>query len=228
MNFIVREIEDRDSLAFFLRKERQEQGYELSEISRKILVAERYLEYLETGDYDKLPGEVYFKNFLKRYVEFLGFSYAEVRESFKTELGRTVPSPNVNQPKLPLSFANFITWPKVLRAFLVSLVALMVFGYLGFSAYQFLQPPPLTVIEPQDNIVIQQNTILVVGETDPSAEVAVNDLEVIVENGKFQKELDLQPGVNEIQIVATKKHGRFNKVNRQVIVTESPGEITKY
>jgi len=228
MNFTVREIEDKGSLGYFLRSQRRKQGYALADISRKILVAERYLHSLEEEEYSALPGEIYFKNFLKRYVEFLGFSFEEVIDVYgKKNDWENLWVENARQPRLPLSVSNFITWPKVLRATLVSLVAMLVFGYLGFATYRFMKPPSLTVFEPQDKIVIQDSQILVTGETDLNAQITINQEEVILEGKRFSKSLDLQPGPNEITIKATKKHGRFSEVTRQVIVVEKGGNISK-
>lgn len=229
MNFKVKEIEDKSSLGYFLKSQRRQQGYTLADISRKILVAERYLYNLEEEDFQNLPGEIYFKNFLKRYVEFLGFSFEEVYSLYeKVYDWSNLWKKNKMQPRLPLSSVDFVTWPKVLRATLVSLVAIAIFAYLGFTAYYFMKPPSLTVIEPQDKIVIQDNHILVRGKTDPNAVVTINQEEVILENGSFVKDLYLQPGPNEIVIKAAKKHGRFAQINRQVIVAEKGGIISKH
>lgn len=228
MNFKVKEIEDKSSLGYFLKSQRRQQGYTLSDISRKILVAERHLQNLEDENFRKLPGEVYFKNFLKRYVEFLGFSFDEVYSLYKkTYNWDEFWVKSKVQPRLPLSATDFVTWPKVLRAGLVSLVTIIIFGYLGFTAYYFMKPPSLTVIEPQDKIVIQDNHILVRGKTDPNAVLTINEEKIILDGGTFSKDLDLQPGANEIIIKAAKKHGRFVQVSRQVIVIEKGGIISK-
>ncbi|HHE64521.1 MAG TPA: hypothetical protein ENL09_00690, partial [Bacteroidetes bacterium] len=137
MDFTVREIENKGSLGYFLRSQRRKQGYTLPDIAGKILVAERYLYSLEEEDYSSLPGEIYFKNFLKRYVEFLGFSFEEVIGIYgKDKDWGSLWVKNAQQARLPLSMSNFITWPKVLRASLVSLVAVLIFGYLGFATYK--------------------------------------------------------------------------------------------
>lgn len=228
--FHVHQIEDKDSLGYFLIHQRERQGYSLPEVARKIMVSQDNLECLENGTYENLPGKVYCKNFLKRYVEFLGFSLDEVWEVYKDELEPAFPerlTDYQHQPRLPLSLHNFITWPKVVRASLLSITALLLFGYVGYVAYGSLKPPVLTITQPDNNTVVQQPVITVRGETDPGVQVTINQQAVIVEDGVFEQELDLHEGVNEIRILAEKKHGRETSMTRSVIFDHTTTELSK-
>jgi len=228
MMFTSREIEDRDSVGFFLRGQRERLGLSCSQVAQKILVAEHYLEFIEAGQFDRLPGEVYFKHFLKRYVEFLGFTLQEVVDAYSDEINQIKYWKHKSlQPTLPLSVHNFITWPKIFRAGIFSIIALVLFAYLGYSAYNFLQPPDLTVLQPVDNIIIQEDVIVVEGFTSPEATVTVNNVPLVVEDGHFSHEFDLQSGINVLKIVSTKKHGRKNIVERQIIVDSTAQELSK-
>ena len=229
MMFTSREIEDRDSVGFFLRVQRERRGLSIQQVSRKILVAEHYIEFLEEGQFDRLPGEVYFKHFLKRYVEFLGFTLQEVWDSYSDELEqKKYWQKRSIQPTLPLPVNNFITWPKVLRATAATVVSLVLFAYLGYSAFNFLQPPNLTVLQPADNITIQESAIVVEGFTSPEATITVNDVPLIVADGYFSREFDLHSGVNTLEIVSTKKHGRKSVVERQIIVDSNTQDLTRH
>ena len=228
MMFTSREIEDRDSVGFFLRSQRERLGLSCEQVSQKILVAEHYLEFIEEGQFDRLPGEVYFKHFLKRYVEFLGFTLQEVVDAYSEEIGQIKYWKHKSiQPKLPLSVHNFITWPKILRAGMFSMIALVLFSYLGYSAYNFLQPPNLTVLQPVDNIIIQEDVIMVEGFTNPEATVTVNSVPLVVDEGYFSHKFDLHSGINILEIVSTKKHGRKSVVERQIIVDSAIQELSK-
>ena len=229
MMFTAREIEDRDSVGFFLKTQRERRGFSIQQISKRILVSEHYLEFIEEGQFDRLPGEVYCKHFLKRYVEFLGFTLQEVWDSYNDELEqKKYWKQRLIQPKLPLSVHNFITWPKVLRATAATLVSLLLFSYLGYSAYNFLQPPNLTVLQPADNIIIQDTAITVEGFTSPEASITVNNVPLIVaDEGYFSHKFDLHSGVNTLEIVSTKKHGRKSIVERQIIVDSTVQELSR-
>ena len=228
MMFTSQEIEDRDSIGFFLKNQRERRDLSCAQVSQKILVAEHYLEFMEAGQFDRLPGEVYFKHFLKRYVEFLGFTIQEVLDAYAEEVKQIKYWKYKSiQPTLPLSVNNFITWPKIFRAGIFSMIALVLFSYLGYSAYNFLQPPNLTVLQPIDNIIIQEDVITVEGLTSPEATVTVNSVPLVVDNGHFSHKFDLHSGINVLKIVSTKKHGRKSIAERQIIVNSVIQELSK-
>lgn len=55
-----------------LRAKRDELGLTLEQIQAETKIRRRYLEALETGNEDLIPGEVYVKGFLRFYANFLG------------------------------------------------------------------------------------------------------------------------------------------------------------
>ena len=54
-----------------LKKLRSERRISLSEVSKHTRIQVKYLEYLEEGQYEKLPVDVYVRGFLKNYADFL-------------------------------------------------------------------------------------------------------------------------------------------------------------
>lgn len=54
-----------------LRKERERQKLTIQDIEQGTSIRSVYIEALDSGDYDKLPGEVYAKGFVKNYAAFL-------------------------------------------------------------------------------------------------------------------------------------------------------------
>lgn len=227
-HFNSREIKDSDTLGCFFRAQREAQGMSLSYISHKILIAEDYLAHLEHGEYESLPGMLYVKNFVKRYAQFLGFDPEEVCAVYGKELDAEArASRSDQQPRLPLSYTHFITWPKLMMTSVVSIAALVLFGYLGYMAYGFLQPPNLTIYQPLNNIVVEGKSIVVEGETDPEVIVTINNIPISVERGYFKEELELQEGMNLIEVAATKKHGGRNVQKRTVVVNKDASTISK-
>ena len=61
-----------------LKKERQEKGISLEEISRKTKIQVRYLQSLEEGDFSCFAGKVYIKGALRNYAESVGINAAEL------------------------------------------------------------------------------------------------------------------------------------------------------
>lgn len=60
-----------------LKKERQEKGISLEEISRKTKIQVRYLQALEDGDFSCFAGTVYIKGALRNYAESIGLNAGE-------------------------------------------------------------------------------------------------------------------------------------------------------
>jgi hypothetical protein len=91
------------------------------------------------------------------------------------------------------------------------------FGYLGWQAKMYFTPPELNIYAPIDNLITSEPNVLLQGSTDPEIEVKVNDVLISVNEGNFEEELDLQPGLNILKVTATKKHGPTNEVYRRVM-----------
>jgi transcriptional regulator with XRE-family HTH domain len=63
--------EEKNALGEVLRKQRKARGISLVEVSEHTKVGKRYLEALENGEYNLLPGESYIRGFLRAYAKYL-------------------------------------------------------------------------------------------------------------------------------------------------------------
>jgi hypothetical protein len=71
----------------------------------------------------------------------------------------------------------------------------------------------------------RQYRLALTGETEPQATVTVNQQPAAVDpQGVFSFHLDLQPGTNEIEIIARDPAGYTNAVKRTVVLMESPNQ----
>lgn len=69
-----------------LRKEREKQKLSLKDIEQATSIRSVYIDALEKGEYDKLPGEVYAKGFIKNYGNFLNLNGEELVRQFIMEI----------------------------------------------------------------------------------------------------------------------------------------------
>lgn len=74
-----------EKIGEYLRRERELRGITLEEISEGTKISKRLLEYMETGRWDDLPGEVFARGFLKSYAEFIGISHEEILLRYEEE-----------------------------------------------------------------------------------------------------------------------------------------------
>lgn len=66
-----------------LRQTRREKGLSLKDVQSETKIRQKYLEALENGDFELIPGEVYLKGFLRCYANALGLDGMEVVERYK-------------------------------------------------------------------------------------------------------------------------------------------------
>jgi cytoskeleton protein RodZ len=66
-----------------LRRERLRRKIELASIAAELKISSRMLEAIETDDYDKLPGGVFAKSFVRQYANLLGLDADEVASQFE-------------------------------------------------------------------------------------------------------------------------------------------------
>ena len=103
-----------------LRAERERQNLSVEDIEQGTSIRALYIEAIENGEYDKLPGEVYTRGFIKNYAKFLGLDGDEFSKQFTAEIhGAPPPSPVSENPvansgeKTPVE--KLIDEPKIVK-----------------------------------------------------------------------------------------------------------------
>ena len=73
-------------VGYTLRQERERQNLSVSDIEQGTSIRALYIEAIEAGEYDKLPGKIYTKGFIKNYANFLGMDADAVVKEFATDM----------------------------------------------------------------------------------------------------------------------------------------------
>jgi cytoskeleton protein RodZ len=76
----------RDSIGPLLRQTRESFGYDLQRISQVLRIRYVYLEAIEQGNFDRLPGPAYAIGFIRSYSEFLGLDSERIVEFYKRDV----------------------------------------------------------------------------------------------------------------------------------------------
>jgi cytoskeleton protein RodZ len=83
-----------------LRMRREEAGHTINDVSEAVRIQPRYLEALEKGRLEDLPGTVYALGFLRTYAEHYGFNggafvtrFKEETEGLRREQDFSLPEP---------------------------------------------------------------------------------------------------------------------------------------
>ncbi len=66
------DLKAHDSVSDTLRLARLEHGQDLRTVAQVLRIRHTYLEAIEKGDFEHLPGTAYAIGFLRTYAEFLG------------------------------------------------------------------------------------------------------------------------------------------------------------
>jgi len=90
-----------------LRMRREEAGHTTHELAEAIRIQRRYLEALEAGRLEDLPGTVYALGFLRTYAEYYGLNgdefvtrFKEETEGYRREQDYTLPEP-IEEARVP-------------------------------------------------------------------------------------------------------------------------------
>src|SRR3989442_10179860 len=80
------------SIGETLRRERLKRNLDLEQISRELKISSRLLEAIEGEQFDKLPGGVFAKSFVRQYARLLGLDEEDLVGQVQRALE---PSPGV-------------------------------------------------------------------------------------------------------------------------------------
>ena len=97
--FVPPDLKVHESISDLLRSARQEHGQELRTVAQVLRIRYAYLEAIENGDFDQLPGNAYAIGFLRTYAEFLGLDGQEIVEQYKREIHGVDPKPDLVFPQ---------------------------------------------------------------------------------------------------------------------------------
>jgi len=212
---------DSETAAEQLRSARQAKNLKLENVAKKININIKYLRALETGNYDKLPSGTYGKNFLREYSLFLGLNYEMMLKMFESEIA-------INRDKVESIFSKQVIkkrylWamPRLFRNIIIVFFIAICLFYLNFYLRNIGAKPGLEIFNPIDNLVTEEKTVNVSGLADIGTNIKINGEAVLADSsGNFNKIINLNKGINIINITAQKKYGQSSQVVRQVLVKE--------
>lgn len=201
-----------------IKKIRNERRMSIADISKGTKIQSKYLEFLEEGEYMKLPADVYVRGFLRSYALFVGLDEKSLLKQYEREKGihKSIKKISDNNENIkPLKFSSFIITPKIITLIFVSIIVLGSFIYLYNEVNNFVSFPRLVILSPSDGSSVEGNSIHLVGVAEKDALVFINDQPTLVnEKGEFSQDIVLKNGLNNIIIRAMNK---FNKESKKAI-----------
>lgn len=132
-----------------LQKARETKGLSLDDIQDSTKIQRRYLEAIEKGDFDALPGQFYARAFIKRYAEALGMNPEEILSLYSKEVPTVQQAPEEeevppilqkNQVKQESIVANGKWISRAIVAVFVLVILSLI--WLAVSSYQSKKDTP--------------------------------------------------------------------------------------
>lgn len=202
-----------------LRRLRTEARVSLEALAQQTGIQPKYLVALEAGQYDRLPGDVYIRNFLRLYAATLHVNAQRVFELYEQERTVIRPTGAEHTPPRALTEPHTVNVHRLLKRLAIGVSVLALLAYLGLKVRTTVTPPALQIVAPAQDFITHQHTITIEGVTEAESTVRINGQQVFTDPaGRFSEEIDLQPGLNVIKIAAQKQRSREHVVYRQVLV----------
>ncbi|MEJ0021704.1 MAG: RodZ domain-containing protein [Candidatus Doudnabacteria bacterium] len=202
-----------DTLGEYLVQVRTQLNLDLKTVSLLTQIKPSYIEYLEAGNFDVLPADVYIRGFLKSLANLYRIKEQILIDQYEKERGFEVAQPRAKNTQSKLSLN-----PKIIILGLSLLVALAALGYVATEIRSILAPPHLAIDEPSSDQTVTSNSIVVSGAAEPGAEVSINNQPVLTDStGQFTENLLLNTGLNIIEISEKNKFNKVSKITRQII-----------
>ncbi|MCZ6741686.1 MAG: DUF4115 domain-containing protein [Alphaproteobacteria bacterium] len=111
-----------------LREQREALGADLVEIAETLCIRRGFLEALEAGDYDALPGPTYAVGFVRSYANHLGLDGDKLAGQYKIEISG-------ERPTAKLDFFTPVQESRIPRGAMVLVTVLLAFAIYGVWYY---------------------------------------------------------------------------------------------
>jgi cytoskeletal protein RodZ len=197
----------------YLKEARVKKRFSQEKIAKETKIKEDFISSIEKEDWESLPEFPVVVGFVKGIAKFLKVderqAVALLRRDYPPKVLPVNPKPDVSRT---------FTWtPRLTFILGITIVALVILGYLGFQYSNFVRPPKLFVERPLEGEVVKEEKLTVFGRTDPDVTVKVNNQPVLVEdNGTFETEIEIFEGTEEIVIKAVSRSGKETTVQRKI------------
>jgi cytoskeletal protein RodZ len=201
-----------------LKARRQALRLSLAQIEVDTKIRGKFLTALESGDYAKLPNDIYSRGFVQHYANHLGLNGVKVAGDYVHERGGLAAGetkrPRLARPK------QLVFTGRIVAILGILAVIVAVFAYLLWQFSALAGAPRLVVTSPEADTVLTGSVIDVSGSTTPGADVTVNDAIVLTDaDGNFSEKVALSNGVNALRIASRSKLGKSTAITRNVLAT---------
>lgn len=218
-----------ETLGEYLIEIRTQRGFTLEGVAKRTNIKIKFLQYLETGQLQALPPDVYVVGFLRQLAELYAMPCDILLAQFKKE--RDITDHVAEEPLAKIAarttfLSRIVITPKLMSVGFGLIFVLVTMGYIVWQVVSINSTPSLEVISPQSGAVIKQSYINVEGHTEPGTLVTINDQDVFVDNkGQFRTTLGVAPGQKELLFKAKNKFDKVITKSVRVVIDTTVGRV---
>jgi len=127
-----------------------------------------------------------------------------------------------DRPLVPIKAKRVLTvTPKKLALVVFIVFLILVLGYFWREINFLIMPPKLEIIQPPADISTNQSIIEIIGRTETTAVLTIDNSEVYIDkDGNFKFEKNLVEGVNNIVVQSKNRFNKVNTIIRRVIYSK--------
>ena len=184
-----------------------------------------YLIALSNDDLTGLPSAPYVRGYLVKIADVLKIDTNTLLRAYKQEISLQSLKTSGSSDKLPSNryALNILTKKTVIVS---GIVFVLIIFYLIWQASgsegmfsAFFGVPKIEIMNPPaDGAIINNPIIKLSGKVSAGDKLIINGEEVLPEeNGRFEKDFSLQPGINTFEFEVKRFLGKEIKIIRQVI-----------
>lgn len=200
-----------------LKEARIAKNLTLEDVEKVTKIRAKFLDAIEQDAYQLLPSPIYAKGFVKNYGEYLGLESTRVMAFFRRQSVDVKGSAILPNKSEDIGSKGFRITPGRFIALIIGTFILIFLVYFGFQYQKLYLPPHLTITTPLQESIVKEKKLDILGTTNPDATITVNGVSVTVRSdGRFFTQINLEPGVNTITILATSRFGKTTTVVRKV------------
>ena len=158
-----------DTIGSRFATERKKRKLEFSDVEHAIGIRALYIQAMEEGRYEVLPGEVYVKGFIRNYATFLGLDGVQLVQEYSA--GKTPPEQSAAPQPAPArtsSAAPAISGKK----FVIMLAVVLILIVAGGGLYVWQKGKPSSVARSAQPVQTQQTVLPIPAKTAPAAPAA--------------------------------------------------------
>ncbi len=209
---------DESNFSQFLSDQLRARGLTLKRLSELSGIALPHLENMTQGHWEALPPIPYVRGYIAKLGPLLGFDPEEWWQRIEEEAAMRSSGPRDELPK------NRFAPQPITKHLGIAAALVILLLYLSFQFPKIFGRPTIVVAAPEEGVAtVQTETFAIRGRAMRADELFVNGERVSLgKDGAWSKTVLLEPGLNTIEVKASRFLGGTSVVLRQIIRETPP------